>query len=223
MRLTSRALALTVVLAAGFTGTAATASAQTAAPATGGVAPTAPAPATPAPATPAAPAAPGAVAVPAGMRTTTGVKAKRYKGKTVDGRTAYFARVPLKAPAQVQSAVVAANKIVGKPYRLGGGHARVEDTAYDCSGTVSYALIGGGLLKTPLSSYEFDDAWKAGVAGEGQWISVYGNQGHVYAIIAGLRLDTSSARDTSGLRGPQWRPDNRTDASDFVVTHPDGL
>ncbi|MDO9408675.1 hypothetical protein [Patulibacter sp.] len=205
---------------AGFTGVAGTASAQTAAPATGGVTPTAPA--APA-ATPTDPATPGAVAVPAGMRTTNGVRAKRYKGKTLDGRTAYFARVPLKAPAQVQSAIIAANKIVGKPYRLGGGHAKVEDSAYDCSGTVSYALIGAGLLKTPLSSYEFDDAWKAGVAGEGQWISVYGNSGHVYAIVAGLRLDTSSARDSSGLRGPQWRPDNRVDADDFVVTHPDGL
>lgn len=222
-------MALTAVVL-GFTGAASTASAQTAAPATGGVAPTTapaapaqPAPGTTAPGTPADPAAPGAVAVPAGMRTTNGIRAKRYKGKTLDGRTAYFARVPLKAPAPVQNAVIAANKIVGKPYRLGGGHAKVEDTAYDCSGTVSYALIGAGLLKTPLSSYEFDDAWKAGVAGEGQWISVYGNAGHVYAIIAGLRLDTSSARDSSGLRGPQWRPDNRVDADDFVVTHPDGL
>jgi len=220
VRLTSRAIALTAVVAAGFTGFATTASAQTAAaPATGGVAPTAPAPVE----TPAAPVVPGAVAVPAGMRTTNGIRAKRYKGKTIDGRTAYFARVPLKAPAEVQNAVIAANKIVGKPYRLGGGHAKVEDTAYDCSGTVSYALIGAGLLKTPLSSYEFDDAWKAGVAGKGEWISVYGNSGHVYAIIAGLRLDTSSARDSSGLRGPQWRPDNRVDAKDFVVTHPDGL
>ena len=218
MRFTSRALALTAVVAAALGG-ASTASAQTVAPATGGVSPTAPA----APATPAAPVVPGAVAVPAGMRTTNGIRAKRYKGKTLDGRTAYFARVPLKAPAEVQNAAIAANKIVGKPYRLGGGHAKVEDTAYDCSGTVSYALIGAGLLKTPLSSYEFDDAWKAGVAGKGQWISVYGNQGHVYAIIAGLRLDTSSARDSSRLRGPQWRPDNRTDAKDFVVTHPDGL
>jgi cell wall-associated NlpC family hydrolase len=217
-------LALTAVVLTGVGGLATTASAQTAAPATGGVSPTAPAPApATAPATPADPAAPGAVAIPAGMRTTNGVRAKRYKGKTVDGRTAYFARVPLKAPAQVQNAIVAANKIVGKPYRLGGGHAKVEDTAYDCSGTVSYALIGAGLLKTPLSSYEFDDAWDAGLPGAGQWISVYGNQGHVYAIIAGLRLDTSAARDSSNLKGPQWRPNSRVDADDFVVTHPNGL
>jgi cell wall-associated NlpC family hydrolase len=221
VRFTSRALALTAVLVTGFTGAAATASAQTTtpAPATGGVAPTAPA----APTTPADPAAPGAVAVPAGMRTTNGIKAKRYKGKTVDGRAAWFARVPLKAPAPVQNAVIAANKIVGKPYRLGGGHARVEDSAYDCSGTVSYALIAAGTLKTPLSSYEFDDSWDDGLPGEGQWISVFGNSGHAFAIIAGLRLDTSAAKDPSNLPGPQWRPDNRTDEKKYVVTHPNGL
>ncbi|MGX6447616.1 hypothetical protein ACVU7I_06060, partial [Patulibacter sp. S7RM1-6] len=170
----------------------------------------------------AAPAA-GAVQVPAGMRTTNGVRAKRYKGKTVDGRTAYFARVPLKAPAAVQNAIISANKIVGKPYKWGGGHARVEDSGYDCSGTVSYALIGAGLLDAPLSSYEFDDAWKTGEAGTGQWVTVYGNDSHAFAIVAGLRLDTSAAYEKRGLKGPQWRPNNRKDADDFVATHPTGL
>jgi cell wall-associated NlpC family hydrolase len=218
VRLTTRALALTALVAAGSAGAATTATAQAAT--TGGLSTAAPAPA-PAPAAP--PAAPGTVAIPAGMKTTNGVRAKRYKGKTVGGRTAYFARVPLKAPASVQTAIIAANTIVGKPYKWGGGHARVEDTGYDCSGTVSYSLIGAGLLDSPLSSYEFDDAWKAGEAGRGQWISVYGNSSHVYAVIAGLRLDTSTARDSSGIRGPQWRPNNRKDAKDFVVTHPTGL
>ncbi|MCK9250224.1 MAG: C40 family peptidase [Solirubrobacteraceae bacterium] len=173
-----------------------------------------------------APPAVGAVEIPAGMRTTNGVRAKRYKGKNADGRTAYFARVPLKAPVEVQRAVIAANKIVGKPYKWGGGHAKVEDSGYDCSGTVSYSLIGAGLLKTPLSSYEFDDVWKVAERGKGQWISVYGNRSHVYAVIAGLRLDTSAAGDRSGsrrLKGPQWRPDNRTDAKRFTLVHPTGL
>lgn len=170
-----------------------------------------------------APAAPGAVEIPAGMRTTNGIQAKRYKGKTVDGRTAYFARVPLKAPAEVQQAVVAANKIVGLPYKYGGGHARVQDTGYDCSGTVSYALIGAKLLDSPLPSYDFEKSWKQGEAGEGQWISVYGNRGHAFAVIAGLRLDTSAARDSSGLKGPQWRPNNRADHKRFKVVHPQGF
>ncbi|WP_169449151.1 hypothetical protein [Patulibacter americanus] len=210
---------MSAVVLAGFAGAGSAASAAT--PRSGGLTAT-PAATTPAPATPAAPA-PGAVAIPDGMRTTNGIRAKRYKGTTTDGRTAYFARVPLQAPAPVQAAIVAANKIVGKPYKWGGGHARVEDSGYDCSGTVSYALIAAKLLDAPLSSYEFDGNWKAGLAGEGQWISVYGNSGHAYAVIAGLRLDTSTAKDPSGIRGPQWRPDNRTDATDFVATHPAGL
>lgn len=224
MRFKSRAIAAftVAVVSCGGGATAASAAAKQASPATGGVAPTqSQAPA--AQSSAAAPATPGTAAVPAGMRTTNGVKAKRYKGRTADGRTAYFARVPLKAPTAVQDAVIAANKIVGKPYRLGGGHARVEDTAYDCSGTVSYALIGAGLLDSPLPSYEFDNAWKGGVAGEGEWISVYGNQGHAFAIIAGLRLDTSAAADPGGLKGPQWRPDTRKDHDEYVVVHPDGL
>lgn len=217
MRFTTRAMALSAVLAVGIAGTASAAT-----PRTGGLTPVSPeatAPADPAAAAPAA----GSVAIPTGMKTVSGVRASRYKGKTVDGRTAYFARVPLQAPAVVQTAVIAANKIVGKPYKWGGGHARVEDSGYDCSGTISYALIGANLLKTPLSSYEFDGEWDTAESGVGQWISVYGNQGHAYAVIAGLRLDTSAAADTSSLKGPQWRPNNRKDAASFTVVHPAGL
>src|ERR671931_174973 len=65
------------------------------------------------------------------------------------------AAAPADAPPQVQAAIFAANKILTKPYKYGGGHAKVEDTGYDCSGTVSYALIGGGLLKSPLDSSSF--------------------------------------------------------------------
>ena len=210
-------MALSAVLAVGLAGTASAAT-----PRTGGLTPATPAASAPADPAAAAPAA-GTVAVPAGMKTVAGVRATRYKGKTVDGRTAYFARVPQQAPAVVQTAVIAANKIVGKPYKWGGGHARVEDSGYDCSGTISYALIGANLLKTPLSSYEFDGEWDTAETGVGQWISVYGNQGHAYAVIAGLRLDTSAAADTSNLKGPQWRPNNRKDAASFDVVHPSGL
>ena len=66
-----------------------------------------------------------------------------------DGLTAM---VPVAAPPQVRAAIVAANRIVGRPYRWGGGHAKVEDDAYDCSGAVSYPLIGAGLLRGPLDS-----------------------------------------------------------------------
>jgi peptidoglycan hydrolase-like protein with peptidoglycan-binding domain len=122
---------------------------------------------------------------------------------------------PADAPPEVQEAITAANKIVGKPYKYGGGHGSFEDSGYDCSGTVSYALHGAGLLKRPLSSGEFG-SW--GVSGRGSWISVYYNSGHAYAVIAGLRLDTSG----SGGRGPRWHTDMRS-GSGYSVTHWRGL
>jgi hypothetical protein len=95
---------------------------------------------------------------------------------------------PSDAPPEVVAAIDAANRIATLPYRYGGGHAKVEDTAYDCSGSVSYALIAAGLLKSPLPS---GDLTKWGEAGPGKWITVYAHGGHTYAVIAGLRFDTS--------------------------------
>jgi len=96
---------------------------------------------------------------------------------------------PSDAPPQVVAAIEAANKIATKPYRYGGGHAKVEDTAYDCSGSVSYALIKAGLLEAPLPSGSFR-SW--GEPGKSKWITVYAHGGHMWAAIAGLRFDTSS-------------------------------
>ncbi len=129
-----------------------------------------------------------------------------------DGKTAL---APASAPQAVKDAIQAANRLVDKPYIYGGGHGRIEDRGYDCSGTVSYALIHGGLLKAPLASGGFYDYGKSG---KGEWITVYTNQGHMYAVIAGLRLDTSGP----GERGPRWRPESRS-SSGFKVRHPDGL
>jgi cell wall-associated NlpC family hydrolase len=122
---------------------------------------------------------------------------------------------PADAPQEVKDAITAANEIVGKPYKYGGGHGSWNDSGYDCSGTVSYALHGAGLLDSPLSSGEFG-SW--GVRGEGQWMSVYYNSGHAYAVIAGLRLDTSG----SGGRGPRWHTDMRS-TDGYSVTHWRGL
>jgi hypothetical protein len=114
-----------------------------------------------------------------------------------------FAAAPADAPPQVQEAVFAANEIVGKPYVYGGGHRSFKAVGYDCSGTVSYALHGGGLLKTPLDSGSF---MRWGLKGKGAWITVYTNPGHAFAVIAGLRLDTSSAGErVSSGKGPRWR------------------
>ena len=149
---------------------------------------------------------------------------KRLKPRAVRGAKATLlpnglAAAPAGAPPQVRAAIYAANRIVGKPYRYGGGHAKVEDTGYDCSGTISYALIGAKLLKAPLNSSGFM-AW--GKKGPGRWITVYTNPGHAYVVIAGLRLDTSAAGDPSGEKGPRWRPTLR-ETRGYAVRHPAGF
>jgi hypothetical protein len=138
------------------------------------------------------------------------------------------AAAPSEAPAVVQQAIWAANKLQDMPYKYGGGHAKIEDNGYDCSGTVSYALIHAGLLKSPLPSGPFT-RW--GARGRGAWITVFANNGHAFAVIAGLRLDTSaySSRTASKRRyakalerGPRWRPTKRP-ARGFRKRHPVGL
>ena len=131
---------------------------------------------------------------------------------SADGRTAI---APEDAPPEVVGAIEAANRIVEKPYRYGGGHGRWEDSGYDCSGTVSYALHGAGLLRRARASTGF---MRWGARGAGRWITVYANGGHAYAVIAGLRLDTSGR----GERGPRWRPEPRSGRG-YAVRHPEGL
>jgi hypothetical protein len=123
---------------------------------------------------------------------------------------------PKSAPARVKAVIAAANKIRTKPYIFGGGHARWQDRGYDCSGSVSYALHGGSFLESPLPSGPMED-W--GLEGEGRWITVYANAGHAYAVIAGVRWDTSG--DASGT-GPRWHEDLR-DNIGYVARHPAGF
>jgi hypothetical protein len=118
-----------------------------------------------------------------------------------------FAAAPAGAPLAVQAAIFAANQIVGRAYVYGGGHQSFTSLGYDCSGTVSFALHGGNLLATPMDSSDF---MRWGVRGPGQWITVYTNPSHAYMTIAGIRLDTSTAGDPSGLSGPRWRPLERS-------------
>jgi len=131
-----------------------------------------------------------------------------------------LAAAPLDAPPEVQNAVWAANKIIGLPYVYGGGHnLRFTGRGYDCSGTVSFALHGANLLRAPLDSGSF---MRWGLAGKGSWFTIYTNPGHAFAVIAGLRLDTSPAGDPSGLRGPRWRPVLRSTRG-FRARHPLGF
>jgi hypothetical protein len=170
-----------------------------------------------------APAAVAASTGGTGFESTT-TKKRKAKAAALPAATIGtdgLAYAPLEAPPQVHAAIAAANKIIGKPYKYGGGHAKTEDSGYDCSGTVSYALNGAELLKggMPLDSSSF---MRWGERGKGQWITVYTNPGHAYVVIAGLRLDTSAAGDPSGAKGPRWRPTLRSSRG-FRARHPEGL
>jgi peptidoglycan hydrolase-like protein with peptidoglycan-binding domain len=131
---------------------------------------------------------------------------------SADGKTA---TAPADAPQEVKDAVAAANKITNTPYKYGGGHGSFNDNGYDCSGAVSYALHGAGLIDQPEDSTGLE-SW--GVSGKGTWITVYAKSSHAYIIIGGARFDTSG----SGEKGPRWR--KTAAATDgYVVRHPNGL
>jgi hypothetical protein len=114
--------------------------------------------------------------------------------RLVDGK----AQAPDCAPRRVKRVIRAANEIAkGKDYCYGGGHSDWKSSCYDCSGSVSYALHGGDFIDHPMDSSGFMH-WAH--RGKGNWITVYANSGHAFAVIAGLRFDTS---DTRGA-GPGW-------------------
>jgi cell wall-associated NlpC family hydrolase len=126
------------------------------------------------------------------------------------------ALAPPDAPEAVKNVINNANMIVGRPYVWGGGHGSFYSNGYDCSGSVSFALFGGGLIPEPLTSGALE-GW--GAPGPGKWITVYANAGHTFAEIAGLRWDTVG--DAQGT-GPRWHLVPNSSAG-FVVRHPPGL
>jgi peptidoglycan hydrolase CwlO-like protein len=126
-----------------------------------------------------------------------------------------MAQAPADAPAAVKQVIAAGNAIAGLPYAYGGGHGSFRADAYDCSGSVSYALAAAGLLSSPLDSTGFE-SW--GEAGPGQWITVYANAGHAFMVVAGWRFDTSSLSQDS----TRWTRSMRGSAG-FVARHPPGL
>ncbi len=146
--------------------------------------------------------------------TSTYVAGREARMRT-DGRAA----IPRAAPKRVRSLIAQHNRIVGKRYKWGGGHAKLVDSGYDCSGAVGYGLIKGGLLRAPIVSGAFA-RW--GAAGAGRWITVYSHRSHVYVEVAGLRLDTSSIGDRSRRSGVRWRP-GIGQRRGFKRRHPVGL
>jgi peptidoglycan hydrolase CwlO-like protein len=123
---------------------------------------------------------------------------------------------PSNAPLAVRAVIEAANQIDDLPYIWGGGHGSFTSSGYDCSGSVSFALHGGGFLSSPLDSTGLE-VW--GEPGGGNWITVFANSGHAWAYIAGLRFDTGGP---GGGNGPRWSTVMRDDTSSFVARHPAG-
>jgi hypothetical protein len=150
------------------------------------------------------------------VETTT---AKTVAGRIAMLRTDGRAAIPIGAPKRVRQIIRMANQIVGKPYKWGGGHARLGDTGYDCSGAVSFALIRAGLQQTSMVSGGFKRAY---VAGEGRQVTIYARSAHVYMEVAGLRLDTSPYGDPLKRHGVRWRP-LVGQRSGFAARHPLGL
>jgi hypothetical protein len=145
-----------------------------------------------------------------------------YETSGNKGRKALVARggkaiAPEGAPETVKRAIAAGNRIVGKPYRRGGGHGKLEDSAYDCSGTVSYVLCKSGLLAAPTTSTALRSYGKSG---EGKHITVYARDGHTFMVVAGLRLDTTGGGNER--RGPRWSTDSRS-LKNFRARHPEGM
>ncbi|MCX6839628.1 MAG: peptidoglycan endopeptidase [Verrucomicrobia bacterium] len=145
----------------------------------------------------------------------------RWVYKFAPGKTAIVIRgravPPANAPADVLRAIAAGNRICTKPYRRGGGHAHFEDSAYDCSGTVSYVLHAAGKLDEPSVSGAFRSY---GRSGKGKWITVYARKGHVFMEVAGLRLDTGYSDADSD--GPRWSSHSRP-TKGYTMRHPTGL
>jgi cell wall-associated NlpC family hydrolase len=127
-----------------------------------------------------------------------------------------LARAPSNAPEAIRRLIAGANTIAKFPYVWGGGHGSFEDSGYDCSGSVSYALAAAGLLDSPIASGPF---MKYGEEGRGKWITIYSNPGHMFMVVGGLRYDTSGR---SGARGSRWQAAPRS-VSGFVARHPPGL
>jgi hypothetical protein len=144
-------------------------------------------------------------------------------GPTIPGSAARLragvASAPDNAPMNVKRAIWAANQLHSKPYRYGGGHRSFYDNAYDCSGTVSYALGAAGIITKPMSSSDFR---RFGQKGRGRWITVYARKGHTFAVIAGLRLDTTPYVTGRERWAPGWQPTFRA-PSGFEARHPVGL
>jgi septal ring factor EnvC (AmiA/AmiB activator) len=154
------------------------------------------------------------VASEGGDATTGQMPAPLNPGQEAEVINESEASAPASAPQAVKDVVSAGNAIATTPYIWGGGHGSFESEGYDCSGAVSYALHGGGLLESPLDSTGLE-TW--GEPGPGRWITVYANSGHAWMVVAGI------AFDTVGGPGPRWHDPWVDSPEGFIARHPAGL
>jgi peptidoglycan hydrolase-like protein with peptidoglycan-binding domain len=135
------------------------------------------------------------------------------------------ATAPPGAPEVVVEVIAAANQIIDKPYKYAGGHQTWNDSGYDCSGSVSFALHGGNLLASPEDSVQMETY---GDPGPGRWISIYADAGHAFLVVGGRAFDTANygGPNIPTGTGPRWRTDplgNLADGGGYVVRHPPGF
>ena len=124
--------------------------------------------------------------------------------------------IPTNVPEAVQRVIAGGNAIADFPYIWGGGHGSFVDHGYDCSGSVSYALAAGGLLRAPLVSGDLA-SW--GEPGPGRWITIYANAGHTFMYVDGAWFDTAGR---SGPYASRWITATPP-LEGYVVRHPPGL
>ena len=115
----------------------------------------------------------------------------------------------------VSRVIAAGDEIATRPYVWGGGHGSFESTGYDCSGSVSYALHGGGLLSSPEDSTGLESY---GAPGPGRYITIYANSEHAWMVVDGKRFDTVALAES----GSRWSS-SMASTGGFVVRHPAGL
>ena len=147
---------------------------------------------------------------------------RSYTYHYVPGRTATvdgsgIAEAPARAPAAVQAAIAAGNRISEADYVFGGGHGDGAAEGFDCSGSASYVLRAAGCLRGSTNS---DGFRRYGAEGAGDWISVYARRGHVFLVVAGLRFDTGWTGHQHS--GPRWTTRDRP-ADGYEIRHPTGL
>jgi hypothetical protein len=138
--------------------------------------------------------------------------ASRVTVDPLDGK----AIAPAGLPVQVQEVIAGGNAIRDFPYVYGGGHRSFIDNAYDCSGSVSYALAAGGLIKATETSGQLT-SW--GKPGPGRYITVFADDGHTFMWVDGVWFDTAGR---AGPYATRWLT-RQPSLVGYAIRHPAGL